>query len=64
MEFQIGTYKDKVLCDVIPMDVCHMLLGKPWQSDKKVTYDGRDNTFNFEKYERRHTLIPLKDENP
>jgi hypothetical protein len=30
MEFQIGTYKDQVLCDVMPMDVCHVLLGRPW----------------------------------
>ena len=30
VEFQIGSYKDKVLCDVMPMDVCHILLGRPW----------------------------------
>ena len=30
--FSIGdVYRDKVLCDVIPMDVCHILLGRPWQ---------------------------------
>lgn len=30
VEFQIYSYKDKVLCDVMPMDVCHILLGRPW----------------------------------
>jgi len=30
VEFQIGSYKDKVLCDIIPMDVCHIMLGRPW----------------------------------
>lgn len=30
VEIQIGTYKDVVLCDVMPMDVCHILLGRPW----------------------------------
>lgn len=30
VKFQIGRYKDKVLCDIIPMDVYHMLLGRPW----------------------------------
>ena len=30
IELQIGNYKDKVHCDVIPMDVCHILLGIPW----------------------------------
>ena len=27
VEFNIGGYKDEILCDVIPMDVCHILLG-------------------------------------
>lgn len=30
VEFQIGTYKDVILCDVMPIDVCHILLGRPW----------------------------------
>eukprot|EP00253_Pinus_taeda_P012234 PITA_12234 len=29
VEFQIGRYKDKVVCDVMPMDVSHTLLGRP-----------------------------------
>ena len=33
VEFQIGTYKDVVLCDIIPIDVCHILLWRPWQYD-------------------------------
>jgi hypothetical protein len=28
VEFKIGGYKDEILCDVIPMDVCHILLGR------------------------------------
>jgi hypothetical protein len=31
VEFKIGGYKDEFLCDVIPMDVWHVLLGRPWQ---------------------------------
>ena len=30
VEMQIGTYKDVILCDIMPMDVCHVLLGRPW----------------------------------
>eukprot|EP00253_Pinus_taeda_P025543 PITA_25543 len=30
VEFHIGRYKDKVICDIMPMDVCHILLGRPW----------------------------------
>lgn len=33
VEIHISTYKDVILCDVIPMDVCHVLLGRPWQFD-------------------------------
>jgi hypothetical protein len=29
VEFKIGGYKDEILYDVIPMDVFHVLLGKP-----------------------------------
>jgi hypothetical protein len=29
VEFKIGGYKDERLCDVIPIDVCHLLLGRP-----------------------------------
>ena len=45
------------------MDVCHVLLDRPWKFDT-VVYDGRANTFTFEKDGRRHTLHPLKDKNP
>ena len=30
IKFSIGNYKDKVLCDVVPMEACHILLGRPW----------------------------------
>ena len=39
-----------------------MLLGRQWKFDRKVIYDGRENTFTFEKDRRRHTLQPLKEE--
>ena len=30
VDLQVGTYKDKIVCDSMPMDVCHVLLGRPW----------------------------------
>ena len=30
VEFKIGEYNDRVLCDVAEMDACHFLLGRPW----------------------------------
>jgi hypothetical protein len=61
VEFKIGGYNDKVLCDVIPMDVCHLLLGRPWQYDRNVVHDGRMNTYTLEKNGRTHMLLPIKD---
>ena len=29
ISFSIGRFLDKVLCDVCPMDACHILLGRP-----------------------------------
>jgi hypothetical protein len=41
LSFSIGKkYKDEVLCNVIPMDACHLLLGRPWQYDRRVQHDG------------------------
>ena len=30
VEFKIGGYRNEMLCDVILMDVCHVLLERPW----------------------------------
>eukprot|EP00253_Pinus_taeda_P002212 PITA_02212 len=62
VEFKIGRYKDKIICDIMPMDVCHILLGRPWQYDRKVTHDGVMNCYKFEKDGVRHTLVPIKEE--
>ncbi|XP_062019416.1 uncharacterized protein LOC133735997 [Rosa rugosa] len=40
-------YKNEVLCDIIDMDACHILFGRPWQYDVDVTYKGRDNVMMF-----------------
>ena len=61
VDFQIGPYKDKILCDVMPMDVCHILLGRPWKFDKKVNYDGKSNCHSFEQNGIRHVLHPLQE---
>ncbi|GJU02692.1 reverse transcriptase domain-containing protein [Tanacetum coccineum] len=50
VKFSIGKkYSDEVWCDVVPMDACHVLLGRPWQFDRKTKHDGFKNTYTFEK---------------
>lgn len=62
VEFQIGRYKDKIVYDIMPMDVCHILLERLWQYDRKFTHDGVMNCYKFEKDRIRHTLVPIKEE--
>ena len=45
--FSIGKYHDEVLCDVAPIQASHILLGRPWQYDRKVTHDGYRNIYKF-----------------
>ena len=59
--FTIGKhYQDEVWCDVVPMDVCHLLLGRPWQYDRQIIYDGFKNTYTFRKDGHKVVLAPLK----
>jgi len=48
--FSIRKYKDEVLCDSVPMEPTHILLGRQWQYDRKVVHDGLTNkiSFNFQ----------------
>jgi hypothetical protein len=34
LNFAIGPYHGVVECDVVPMQACHIPLGRPWQFDK------------------------------
>ncbi|KAL4574987.1 hypothetical protein LXL04_021827 [Taraxacum kok-saghyz] len=46
-------------CDVLPMDACHVLLGRPWQFDRRVTHDGYHNTYSFTYKGRKIVLTPI-----
>jgi hypothetical protein len=49
------------LCDVIPMDVCHVFLERPWKYDRNVIHDGRRNTYTLEKNGRTHMLLQIEE---
>ena len=59
VNFTIGRYCDKVLCDVVPMHAGHILLVRPWKYDMKVIHDGFKNRYRFVKDEKSVTLVPL-----
>ena len=59
ISFLIGRYKDKVLCDIVPMYAIHMLLGRLWQYDRKVNHDGFKNRYSLTMDRKRYNLGPL-----
>ncbi|XP_075657334.1 uncharacterized protein LOC142627371 [Castanea sativa] len=54
----IGKNEDEVLCDVVPMHACHLLLGRPWQYDRRVKHDGFKNKYSFTLQGQPITLVP------
>nr|XP_027102838.1 uncharacterized protein LOC113724095 [Coffea arabica] len=59
ISFQIHKYSDEVLCDVVPMQASHIILGRPWQFDRQVTFDGVTNKYSFLYNSKKVTLAPL-----
>ncbi|XP_059436563.1 uncharacterized protein LOC132169560 [Corylus avellana] len=65
VSFSIGSkYKDKAWCDVVAMDACHLLLGRPWQYDWSAHHDGRKNTYSFMVDNVKLTLLPSLGDGP
>ena len=57
--FKIGEYIDTVECDVAPMTVCHMLLGRPWQYDRSSLHCGRTNQYTIKWKNKELILKPM-----
>ncbi len=60
ISFSIGKYKDEVLCDVAPMHAGHLLLGRPWQFDRRVIHDGYKNRYTLVMNNHTIVLTPLQ----
>jgi hypothetical protein len=54
-----GHFQDEVWCDILPMTVCHVLLGRPWMYDRRVSYDGFNNTYSLIFKNKKLILEPL-----
>ncbi|XP_027912219.1 uncharacterized protein LOC114171289 [Vigna unguiculata] len=59
VSFTIGKYEDKILCDAVPMEASHILLGRPWQYDIKAIHGGFTNKFSFMYQDKKVVLKPL-----
>lgn len=48
-------------CDVLPLEVCGLLVGRPWQYDRSVQHSGGANTYTFIHKGIQRTLISMND---
>ncbi|XP_013632769.1 PREDICTED: uncharacterized protein LOC106338300 [Brassica oleracea var. oleracea] len=53
----VGRYQDKITCDVVPLEANHIILGCPWQFDKRAVHDGFTNRHTFTHKEKQITLV-------
>jgi hypothetical protein len=57
--FSIHDYTNTIECDVVPITVCYLLLGRPWQFDRRGVHDGYANAHAFKWHEKGVKLLPM-----
>ena len=57
-------FEESVWCEVLPIKVSHILLGRPWLFDRKVQHDGYENTYALIHNGRKKILRPMKEVPP
>jgi hypothetical protein len=62
VHFTIGTYSDFVDCDVVPMQACSLLLGRPWQFDRESVHNGKTNQYSLTHAGKKIGLKPMTPE--
>jgi hypothetical protein len=62
VEFASGSYHDSIDCDVVPMQACSMLLGRPWQFDKNSLHFDITNQYSFVHNDKKIVLHPMSPE--
>ena len=59
ISFSCGIYSDSIMCDIIPMKVIHILLGRPWLFDRNVEHYGGENTYALMVDKKEVVLKPM-----
>jgi hypothetical protein len=62
VHFTIAAYADYVECDVVPMQACTLLLGRPWQFDTNSVHYGNTNQYSLVHNGRSIVLLPMSPE--
>jgi hypothetical protein len=58
VHFTIAAYADYVECDVVPMQACALLLGKPWQFDTNSIHYGSTNQYSLVHNDKKLCYFP------
>jgi hypothetical protein len=56
------TIPDYVECDVVPMQACALLLGRPWQFDTNSIHYGSTNQYSLVHNDKKIVLLPMSPE--
>jgi hypothetical protein len=56
---KVGEYVDTIDCDVAPMTICRLLLGRPWQYDRSSLHCGRTNQYMIKWKGKNLVLKPM-----
>jgi hypothetical protein len=59
IHFSIGSYHDFADFDVVPMDACSLLLGRPWKFDTDAIHYGRSNKYTLMHKSKKIVLLPM-----
>lgn len=63
--FSIGPFKDKVICDVAPLDCVDLLLGLPYQATHNAVYHAKTHQYHLQLQVRTYVLtFTKKSSNP
>ena len=60
---KLWSLQDKIWCDVVTMDMGHVILGRPWLYDQDVTIYGRSNMCQFEHEGKKIKLFHYQPKN-
>ena len=57
IDLSVGIYKDEILGDVVPMETCYVLLGRPWKFAQNSMHNGRTNEITFTHEKNKYFFI-------
>ena len=56
LPYSIKPFKDEVICDVAPLDVCDVLLGQPYMYHRHGVYESRPRSVTIKLGEKRYRI--------